>query len=177
MSKNTEELGVRVKKAKPQSKVVKQSMVSINASVEVNASVEKIWDIISNVDRDSEYWKGLNSVQNTRREENLVERDVKVGFMGSEGHQIIRLNPKKSVDLTMTKGPMKGSREIRLVPLDDAKTKLEVSWDFQFSKVPIFARGFVKSQIENVTKEALEKIAMVAEGTSRIQKVALASSN
>jgi hypothetical protein len=141
VSKNTEQLRVRVKKSKLQSKVVKQNMVSINANVEVNASVDKIWDIVSNVDRDSEYWKGLNSIQNTRREENLVER------------------------------------EIRLVPLGDGKTKLEVSWDFQFSKVPIFARGFVKSQIENVTKEALEKIAMVAEGTSRIQKVALVSSN
>lgn len=177
MSKNTEELRVWVKKTKPRSKVVKQSMVSINANIEVNASVDKIWEIVSDVDRDSEYWKGLNSVQNTRKEENLVERDVKVGFMGSEGHQIIKLNPKKSIDLTMTKGPMKGSREIKLVPRGDAKTKLQVSWDFQFSKVPIFARGFVKSQIENVTKEALEKIAMVAEGASRTQKVALVSSN
>jgi ribosome-associated toxin RatA of RatAB toxin-antitoxin module len=152
-------------------------MVSISANVEVNASVDRIWDIVSNVDSDSEYWKGLKSVQNTRREENLVERNVKVGFMGNEGHQIIKLNPKKSIDLTMTSGPMKGSREIRLVSIGDKKTKLEVSWDFQFSKVPIFARGFVKSQIESVTKEALEKIAKVAEGSPSSKKVALASSN
>ncbi len=152
-------------------------MVSINAKVEVNASVDRIWDIVSDVDKDPEYWKGLNSVQNTRKEKNLVERNVKVGFMGSAGHQIIKLNPKKWIDLTMTSGPMKGSREIRLVSLGDTKTKLEVSWDFQFSKVPIFARAFVKSQIESVTKDALEKIADVAEGSAVRKKVVLVTSN
>jgi carbon monoxide dehydrogenase subunit G len=152
-------------------------MVSINANIVVNAPVERIWEIVSDVDGDAEYWKGLNSVQNSRRKQNLIERDVKVGFMGHEGHQIIKLNPKTSISLTMTDGPMKGSRELKLVPIGNAQTKLEVSWDFKFFKVPIFARGFVKSQIQSVTRDALEKIANVAEGSASARKVVLVSSN
>ncbi len=154
-------------------------MVSINASFEVSASVERVWEIVSDVDKDGEYWKGLSSIQNTRKEQNLIERIVKVGFMGSEGYQIVKLNPKESIDLTMTKGPLRGFRKMRLVSLEDGKkTKLDVVWDFRFSGVPIFARPFVKSQIEAATKEALEKIASIAErGSSKEGKVALASSN
>jgi carbon monoxide dehydrogenase subunit G len=152
-------------------------LVSIKANVEVNAPSEKIWEIISDVDKDSLYWEGLNSSKNTRKEANLVERDVKVGFMGHAGHQIIKLNPKASIDLTMTSGPMKGTRQLKLVPLDDMNTRLEVSWNFEFSRVPVFARGFAKSQVQRVTKEALEKIANAAEGSVGRRKVALVVSN
>ncbi len=151
-------------------------MVSIKASCDVDASADKVWEIVSDVDNDPKYWKGLSSVRNIRKEENLVERDVKVGFMGNEARQTVKLNPKVSIDITMTKGPMKGTRQMKLIQSDDKKTKLLVEWDFQFSGVPIFARGFVKSQIENVTKEALEKIAGAAEG-SPSPKAVLVTSN
>ncbi len=153
-------------------------MGSIKVTCEVNASAEKVWEIVSDVDNDPQYWTGLNAVRSVRKEENLVEREVKVGFMGNEGRQTIRLNPKESIDLTMTKGPLKGSRQMRLIPSKDGKTtKLAVEWDFQFSGVPVFARDFVKSQIEGGTKEALEKIASAAGGLSSSPKVVLLSSS
>jgi hypothetical protein len=138
--------------------------------------LDKIWDIISDVDNDPQYWKGLSLIRNIRKEKNLVERSVKVGFMENEGHQIIKLNPKESVDLMMTNGPLRGSRQMKLCPSEDQKkTILSVEWDFQFSGVPIFARGFVKSQIEGVTKEALEKIARATEGSSSSKVVVVSS--
>ncbi|MGI0080065.1 MAG: type II toxin-antitoxin system RatA family toxin [Nitrososphaerales archaeon] len=144
-------------------------MVSICASREVNASVDRVWEIVSDVDRDPKYWKGLSSVRNIRKEEDLIEREVKVGFMGNEGRQTIKLIPKESIDLTMTKGPLKGSRFIKFTPREGGeKTQLDVMWDFEFSRIPIFARGFIKSQIEGGIKEALEKIANVAEGSSSL---------
>src|SRR5690242_1477202 len=153
-------------------------MVSIKASVEVNASPERVWSIISDIDRESEYWKGLNSAKVTKREGNLIEREVEVGFMGHTGHQIVKLDPKSStIDVELIDGPLVGSRITKLVPLQSGtKTRLESSWSFSFSKVPIFARRFVKSQIENVTKEALEKIALEAEGKKPTNKVVLVSS-
>lgn len=142
-------------------------MVSISSSLEVDASVDSVWKIVSDVDRDAEYWNGLSSIKNVRKEENLVERIVKVGFMGNEGHQIVKLKPKESIELSMTRGPLIGSRQLKLTTINDGrKTKLEVAWDFRFSGVPIFARAFVKSQIEAATEEALDKIAWVADEIS-----------
>jgi carbon monoxide dehydrogenase subunit G len=156
--------------------VKEEKMVSINSKIDVNAPVDRIWGIISNVDRDPEYWKGLSTVENTRKEENLVERQVKVGFMGHKGHQIVKLYPNDSVELSMTDGPMKGSRTMKLIP-EGTRTRIEVSWNFEFHKVPVFARGFVKSQLEDVTKDALQRIAKAAEAPSEPKNVTVTPSS
>jgi ribosome-associated toxin RatA of RatAB toxin-antitoxin module len=141
-------------------------MESINANREVRASTNKVWDLVSDVDRDPEFWSGMSSLHNIRKEGNVIERSVVVGLMGHAGLQRIELNPRESIQMTMTKGPIKGSREIRLIPLDEEKTRVDVSWNFQFSGVPGFARPFVRSQLERTTKDALERIARAAEKPS-----------
>ncbi len=138
-------------------------MATIAEVREVDASADEIWDIISNVDRDSEYWSGLTSIHNTRKEGNLIEREVVVGFMGRKGTQRIELFPKESIQLTMIDGPLRGSRVIKLVPLGAKRTRIVVSWDVQYSAIPDFAQGFVRSRLEEGTREALDKIAKAVE--------------
>ncbi len=139
-------------------------MVTINEIHEVDASRDVVWDIVSDVDRDPEYWSGLASIRNIRKEVNLVEREVVVGFMGRKGTQRIELVPKESIQMIMIDGPLRGSREIKLIPLGARKTKIDVSWDIQFSEIPVFAQEFVRSRLEEGTKEALDKIAKAAKG-------------
>ena len=138
-------------------------MVTIAEAHEVDGSVDDVWDIICDVDKDPEYWNGLTSIRNIRREGNLIEREVVVGFMGRKGAQRIELRPKKSIHLTMIDGPLRGSREITLVPLGERRTKIDVSWNIQFSAIPDFAKGFVRSRLEEGTREALDRIAKAAQ--------------
>ena len=138
-------------------------MVTITEVREVGDSADKVWDIVSDVDRDPEYWSGLTSIRNIRKEGNLIEREVVVGFMGRKGTQKIELVPKESIRLTMIDGPLIGSREIKLVPLGARRTKIDVSWDIQFSAIPDFAQGFVRARLEESTREALDKIAKAAQ--------------
>ena len=125
----------------------------------MDASADEVWNIVSDVDRDPEYWSGLTSIRNIRKEGSLIEREVMVGFMGRKGTQRIELVPKESIQLTMIDGPLRGSREIKLVPLGAKRTRIDVSWDIQFSVIPDFALGFVRSRLEEGTREALDKIA------------------
>src|SRR5213083_1746701 len=145
-------------------------MVTINDIRDVDASRDVVWDIVSDVDRDPEYWSGLASIRNIRKEDNLVEREVVVGFMGRKGTQRIERVPKKSIRMAMTDGPLRGSREITLIPLEARKTKIDVSWDIQFSEIPVFAHEFVRSRLEEGTREALDKIAKDAEGRGYLKK-------
>src|SRR5213596_962501 len=108
-------------------------MVTIDEGREVEASSDEVWDIVSDVDRDPQYWSGLASIRNIRKEDNLVEREVVVGFMGRKGTQRIELVPKESIRMIMIDGPLRGSRGIKLIPLGARKTKIDVSWDIQFS--------------------------------------------
>jgi ribosome-associated toxin RatA of RatAB toxin-antitoxin module len=138
-------------------------MVTIAEICEVDASADEVWDIVSDVDKDPEYWRGLTSIQNLRKEGNVIEREVVIGFMGRKGTQRIELVPKESIRLTMIDGPLRGSREIKLTPLGAGRTKIDVSWDIQFSEIPVFAQGFVRSRLEESTKEALDRIARSAQ--------------
>lgn len=138
-------------------------MATIAEVREVDASADEVWDIISDVDRDPEYWSGLTSIRNVRKEGNLIEREVVVGFMGRKGTQRIKLSPKASIHLTLIDGPLRGSREIKLVPIGARRTKIEVTWDIQFSAIPDFAQGFVRTRLEEGTGEALDKIARASE--------------
>src|SRR5437879_2144927 len=138
-------------------------IVTIAELRELDASTDKVWEIVSDVDKDPEYWSGLTSVRNIRKEGNLIEREVVVGFMGRQGTQRIQLVPKQLIQLTMIDGPLRGSREIKLVPLGARRTKIDVSWDIQFSAIPDFAQGCVRARLEESTREALDKIAKAAQ--------------
>ena len=142
-------------------------MTSIDEARDVDASLDQIWEIVSDVDRDPEYWSGLSSIRNIRKDGNLTEREVVVGFMGREGTQRIILNPKESVQMTLVTGPLRGSRAIKLSKLGARKTRIEVSWDIQFFEIPVFAQGFVRARLEEGTREALEKIAEAAEARKK----------
>jgi ribosome-associated toxin RatA of RatAB toxin-antitoxin module len=139
-------------------------MVTINGARVVDARVDRVWEVVSDIDRDVDYWNGLSSIRNLRKDGNVIEREVTVGFIGQTSSQRIELKPKELVELKMTRGPLRGSKDIRLTSLGDNKTRVDVSWNFEFSGVPEFARPFVRSQLERGTKEALAKIAQVAEG-------------
>jgi len=142
-------------------------MATIAEGREVDASPDDVWNIISDVDRDPEYWSGLASIRNIRKEGNLVEREVVVGFMGRKGTQRIELVPKESIQMSLIDGPLRGSRQIKLIPLGARKTKIDVSWDIQFSEIPVFAQEFVRSRLKEGTIEALDKIAKAAKDPRR----------
>src|SRR5207247_3885754 len=107
-------------------------MVTINDIRDVDASRDVVWDIVSDVDRDPEYWSGLASIRNIRKEVNLVEREVVVGFMGRKGTQRIELVPKESIQMIMIDGQLRGSRDIKVIPMGARKKRSDVLWGVHF---------------------------------------------
>lgn len=136
---------------------------SIQESRVISASLDKIWNIIADVDNDSKYWQGLNTINNVSKNGNTVERYVTVGFRNSKGRQSIVLNPKKSILIKLKEGPIIGSKITTLFPIGDNKTRIDVSWKIEKWQVPFFARFFIQKQILDETKQALAKIAENAE--------------
>lgn len=143
-------------------------MVKINASRGISAPLDRVWDIISNTDGEPRYWRGLNAVYNVSKKGNVIEREVAVGLRGLKGRQTVVLYPKKSIELTLSEGPMIGTRIITLIPSssDNGKTttitKINVSWDIKLSNIPLLFRGIVRERIVEATEEALDRIARAA---------------
>ena len=119
-----------------------------------------MWEIVADVDNEPRHWRGLNSVRNISRNGNTIEREVTVGAMNFRSLQTVVLNPKRSVETTMTEGVMTGSRTITLSPLDGgSRTRVDVSWDIEMPGIPLLFKGNVKNGIVKGTEGALDSIA------------------
>jgi ribosome-associated toxin RatA of RatAB toxin-antitoxin module len=58
-------------------------MIAINISKEMKASPERVWDIVSDVDREPEFWHGTKSIKNISKKGNVIEREVVIAFRNS----------------------------------------------------------------------------------------------
>ena len=137
---------------------------TINLTKIVNASKGKVWNIISNVDKNPDYWP-ISIVKNISRSDNTVEREVTVPappFMDNKAHQIISLIPGQfAIVENQTQGAVTGVKTISLLPAknDANKTEVSIVWNLDLSKIPGIGKGFAKDGISKSVDEALNKIA------------------
>jgi carbon monoxide dehydrogenase subunit G len=137
-------------------------MVAINASRELSAPLERVWEVVADVDNEPQYWHGTKTVKNISRSGNVIEREVTIAFRDSRCRQTVVLNPKQSVEITITDGPMKGTKKIFLEPAGE-KTRIKVAWEIKLAGFLGMFSGMVKKHISEGTDEALERIAKAVE--------------
>lgn len=133
-------------------------MFTIHVDREVSAPIDRVWNIVADIDNEHQYWRGLKAIKNTSKNSKVIEGEVRIGLRNIASHQAVVLNPKKSVEITITEGPVRGTRVVTLIPSGDNKTKICVSWDFKPSGIPIMFIGTVKRYLSEVTEEALNRI-------------------
>ena len=144
------------------------SLEEIKVSREISAPVDQVWNTVSDVDNETQYWPTTKSIRNINKtDNNIIEREVTIraGPQDAKTHQFVTLNPEQMlIQTNITKGPVTGSRVLMLNPsLEDNKTKVDVLWKVDMSGIPVIARGFAKDNFMKTTEEALSKIAQTAE--------------
>ena len=138
-------------------------MITINASREMSAPLDQIWNIIADVDNEPEYWRGTKTVKNIRKAGNKIEREVTIAFKDSKCRQTVVLNPKKSVEIMITEGLIKGTKTVVLNPSNNHKTRIDVVWNIKLTGFLGMFAGIVKRHIAKGTDEALARIAKAVE--------------
>jgi hypothetical protein len=131
----------------------------------VHAGLDLVLSIVADVDNEPYFWPGLNTVNNIIKNGNIIEREVAVGFSNSKSWQTIVLNPRKSIEVSMMKWPIRGIRSVTLnsSSMDNNKTMIDVLWDIDLSNMPISDPAITRNKIMKETIEALDGIAQVAE--------------
>jgi hypothetical protein len=147
-------------------------MVTIDKSCEILTSVDRVWEIISDTDKDEAHWGAIRDIKVLKRDGNTIEREAMVGprAFAHKSRQTILLDPKKSIGLTMVGEAMSGERKIVLVPLGKNSTRVDVSWKLEVKDVPGFVQNIVKGQISKATDDALKKIKREAESAARANR-------
>lgn len=136
---------------------------TINATKIVNASKDKVWNIISDVDKNPDYWP-ISIVKNINKSNNTVEREVTVPtppFMDNKAHQMITIIPEQyTIIENQTQGAVTGVKTISLLQAgtDVNRTEISIVWNLDMSKIPGIGQGFAKDGINNSVEEALNKI-------------------
>ncbi len=137
-------------------------MALIEISTEINAPSDKVWDIISDLDNETKYWKGTKQVRNISKEGNKISREITLVFRDSKCMQEITLSPKEKIEAVFTNGLLKGTKTIILKPKEKG-VSLEAVWDIKLSGMMGMFTGMVKKHIRNGTEQALQSIKEEAE--------------
>ena len=132
-------------------------MVEIKASVIINSAVDKIWEIISDINNEPEFWKGTKSIRNISQEGNTTKREITIAFKDKKCLQDVTLYPKERVEAIFTKGIINGSKTITIQQIDDT-CKLEAVWDIKLSRMMGMFTGMIKKHIQSGTEQALTEI-------------------
>jgi hypothetical protein len=97
-------------------------MIAFHISREIHAPLDEVWNLISDIDREPEFWHGTKSVKNIRKEGNVVERETVIAFRNAVCKEIVMLDPKNSVKKKIIDGPITGTKGITVTPLAANKT-------------------------------------------------------
>ena len=71
--------------------------------------------------------------------------------------QEVQLEPKEKIEAKFTKGIIKGSKTILLVPKDE-KTILQTVWDIKLTGMMGMFTGMIKKHIKSGTEQAIQSI-------------------
>jgi hypothetical protein len=139
-------------------------MTVILANRNINISINKLWEIISDVDNDSQYWHGIRSIKNIKKEHNIIERETTISFKNKRCREVITLEPNKEYQLNIQiiEGPIIGKKIITLEKIAKNNTKINVRWDIHLNGMARFFTIFIKKHILKGTEEALERITRTA---------------
>jgi len=141
-------------------------MITIERSCEIISNVDRVWELVSDTDKDEAYWGAIKDIKVLKRDGNTIEREAVVGprAFARKSRQTLVLDPKKSINLTMAGESMSGERRLILVPMGKNSVRVDVTWKLEVKDVPGFVQGIVKGQISKATENALKKFKKEAEG-------------
>ena len=139
-------------------------MTEIKSSIEINSPVDKVWNIVSDLDRESKFWNNITKVRTISTENNVVKREITIGKV-DRCLQTVTLYPKEKILAEFTKGIIGGTKTTTVIP-SAGGTNLEILWDVKFKGMAGFMSGKLNSDFQNHTEQALLAIKQAAEGNT-----------
>ncbi|HEY7777027.1 MAG TPA: SRPBCC family protein [Nitrososphaeraceae archaeon] len=138
-------------------------MVNFRTSKKINAPVTEVWRILSDTDREPEFWHGTKSVKNISKSGNTVEREVVIAFKNSVCKETVTIDPMKSVTTEITDGPLKGRKTVVINADGQNASVVDVDWDIRLAGFMSIFSKMVKKHILEGTNDALERISKAVE--------------
>ena len=137
-------------------------MTEIIASIMINSNVDKIWEVISDINNEPEFWKGTKSIRNISQDGNTTKREITIAFRDKKCLQDVTLYPKEKIEAIFTKGIISGRKTVTLQQTDNG-CEIEAVWDIKLAGMMGMFSGMIKKHIQSGTEQALAEIKRVVE--------------
>ena len=134
----------------------------IEVSTKIKSTADKVWDIISDIDNETKYWKGTKEIHNISKDGNKINREIIIAFRDSKCLQEVTLYPKEKIEAVFTEGIIQGTKTINLKTLE-GEILLEAIWDVKLSGMMGMFTGMIKKHVKSGTEQALQAIKSEAE--------------
>ncbi len=131
--------------------------------LQVNATFEKIWNVISKVDNDPNYWKNIIHIKNISSDRNIITREIQLSN-GNKCQQKITLFSKERIHIQWTKGPIVGTKDIMLIN-NGGTVIIRIQMDYRLDKVASGGSTSVLDELQSEAEYALRLIKKQVEHT------------
>ena len=138
-------------------------MANFHTSKKIHAPVSEVWKVLSDIDREPEFWHGIKSIKNISKSGNIVEREVVISFKNSVCKETVTIVPMKSITTDITEGPLKGKKVVVINPDGEKASVVDVEWDIRLSGFMGIFSKMVKKHILEGTNDALNRISKEVE--------------
>lgn len=139
-------------------------MTEIKSAIEINSPVDKVWNMVSDLDRESKFWNNITKVRTLSTEGNVVKREITIGKV-DRCLQTVTLYPQEKIIAEFTKGIIGGTKTTTLRS-SAGGTSLEILWDVKFKGIAGFMSGKLNSDFQTHTEQAVLAIKQAAEGSA-----------
>ena len=136
-------------------------MVEVDIMLQINATFEKVWNIISAVDNDRNYWKEIVRIKNISQDGNVIAREIHL-LNGNKCEQRITLFPKEGIHMQWTKGPFSGIKDIMLID-NGSTTIIRVQINYKLERAGNVDSTSVLEELQYEAERALKLIKKEAE--------------
>ncbi|HKW03708.1 MAG TPA: SRPBCC family protein [Nitrososphaerales archaeon] len=140
-----------------------KDLPKIERSIEILAARDRVWEVISDLDNEPEYWYGTREVRNISRDGNVVNREIVQNFRKHRILQKVVLRPKDSIEIDYLKGLTEGKKTISIRSDSPDRQTVSVVWDARFAGVYKLLTPWLKKHTDQGTVSALERIKAAAE--------------
>lgn len=142
-------------------------MFEITTKIIINATPSEVWKVISEIDNDSQFWKGTAKVGNASKNRNMFSR--KIILKNSDiCYQKIILFPMEGIHIRWTEGTITGIKDIMITPIGE-QTLLQVEMNYNISGIASLFPRYVSEDLLDEAELALQLIKEQVEKKNLLQ--------
>jgi len=131
-------------------------MIEITTKIMIDASPNQVWKIISEINDDSKFWKGMMKIRNLSKEGNVINREVTLKN-ADKCHQKIILFHMEGIHIRWTRGAINGIKDIMITPIGK-QTLLKVEMNYKIRGVASLFSRDVSEDLLNEAELAMQLI-------------------